>query len=303
MAYFTEQRLLDSTPTTTVLTKIHDMMGDHAAWAHVEDWTDSTYTVRTYKCDSTVTGSGYDFYLHLSYTTAGAGTSQIFFQGSEGYDAANNLLIRGCGDPADTVTPDATYEAVAGNTGYAASSANWNRFMAGGVSTTDFTYWIVLTNTGFWFRSTTDNFGSHVGLFTPFWVHANEYPLWQFHVGNSDVDGGGSVSRRPSQAGVSMTDAFAVNSYNTANTQYSTMIGTVPNTGTLYDKSYGSRFVVYHSTATSDNGKVRGLAKDFLTFNTDAAVAVGDTIDIGSDTYVNLYDGTTVGYFVNWDAT
>lgn len=298
MSYFTEQRLLDSTPTTTLLTKFHDMITAHAAWDYVEDSTDGAFTVRTYKSDGTLNGEGKDFYLHFSFTTAAKETNGIYVQASEGWDTGAKKLIRGCVNPATTFTPEATYNSATGATAYVASSTNWNRVTTIGTSQVDMTYWVVVTSKGFWCYSTSSTYLSHAGLFLPLWSHANEYPLFQAPLGNTDQDASGSVSRRPSETS-SMSDAFAVAGHNTNG--YSLMMGTAPNTGALYDKAYGTRFVVSHTTP--GNGTYRGLLYDFLLFSVDAVVAIGDTIDIGTDTYVCLYDTGSLGYFVNTEAS
>lgn len=297
MSYFTEQRLLDTTPVTTVLNQIHTMMGAHAAWSHVEDSTDGSYTVRTYFCDGAVNGL-MDFYLHLSYVTSNKETNNVYIQVSEDWDAGAKKLIRGAVNPGTTFTPEGTYNSATGATSYVPSSTNWNRNVLFATSQTDFTYWIVLTERGFWIRTSVSTYPAYGGLFEPFWSHANEYPLYLAPIGYTDTDGSASFSRRPSETS-SLTDAFAGYAYNSSG--YSIMIGTVPDTGTLYDKSYGSRFVALHTTAGS-GGIYRGLLYDMLLFNVDSAVDIGDTIDIGADTYVCLYDTGSVGYFVNTEA-
>lgn len=304
MSYFTAQLLLDSAASTTVRTKIHDMLVAHSAWSYIKEWTDSTYTVRTYKSTGTLNGTGKDFYVHISHTTASAATSSFYVQTSEDFNSTSNLLIRACVMPASTLTPEATYESAYGDVGYAASSSLWNRYTLAAVNTTDMTYWVIVTSTGLWYRSTADVYGVHVGLFLPFWNHANEYPLWQGHLGNTDPDNGSSLSRRPSMGGVAgMTDTFACYCMHSATTQHSVPMGTVPETGALYEKAYGTRMLVYMTSGTvADTGKYRGLARDLLTFLTNDAVALGDTIQVGSDTYVCLYDGGTYGNFVNTEA-
>lgn len=301
MSYFTEQRLLDTTPVTTVLNQIHTMMGAHAAWSHIEDSTDGSYTVRTYFCDGAVNGL-MDFYLHLSYVTAAKETTNVYIQVSEDWDSGAKKLIRGAVNPATTFTPEGTYNSAYGATSYVPTNSAWNRNAVMSVmSKVNFTYWIVLTERGFWIRSTDSSYLMHGGLFLPFWSHANEYPLYLAPLGNADIDGSASLSRRPSES-TSLTDAFAAYALMTTGVNHSTLLGTVPNTLTLYDKAYGSRMQVVHSNA-GVNGSCRGYLYDMLLFDVDAAVEIGDTIDVGTDTYVCLHDDGAYGYFVNTEAT
>lgn len=302
MSYFTQQLVASSTPSTTIRAKFDELIQAHPAWDFVKEWTDSTFTVRTYKNDGTLNGMGKDMYFHLSHTTASAATSSFYMQCSEGFDATGNLLIRGCANPATTFTPEATFESATGATGYAASNANWNRVLLSATNTTDMTYWLVVTATGIWYRSTVDLYASHCGFFDQIFSHANFYPIWQAHIGNNDIDLSGSVSRRPSQAGVSLTDAFATYSYDVATTRLSTPMGQVPDIGMLFEKAYGTRMLVYSGSLAADNGKYFGIARDLLTYNVNATVNLGDTIEVDGNTYLCIFDQTTTANFVNVDA-
>jgi hypothetical protein len=302
MSYFTEQLVANASPSTVVRAKIDEMIQAHPAWDFVEEFVDGTYTSRVYKNDGALNGMGKDMYVTMSHTTATPTTSSFYLQASEGFDGTGNLLIRGCANPATTFTPEATFESATGATGYAPSNANWNRVLLSALNTTDMTYWLVVTATGIWYRSTVDLYASHCGFFDQLWSHANFYPIWMGHMGNNDIDLSGSVSRRPSQAGVSLTDAFATYSYDTTTTRFSTPIGTVPDVGSLFEKAYGTRMFVYSGSLAADNGKYFGLARDVLVFNINATVNIGDTIQVGTDTYLCIYDGTTQGIFVNTEA-
>ena len=299
MSYFSEQRLLDSTPVTTVLNQVHTMMLAHPAWSHVEDSTDGGSTVRTYMCDGTLNGTGYTFYVHLSNS---AQTSPIYLRASEGWDTGTKKLIRGCVNPANTYAPEATYNSGFGATGYAASDSRWNPYTYFYCDTSNFTYWVLLTATGLWIGTGQSPFYQcFAGLFEPFWEHPNEFPLIQGPIGNNDTDAAASFSRRPSETGTSWADMFAAYAHADTTSMYSPYIGSVPTAAALYDKAYGARLMAY-ATVAATNGSVRGLWRDLLVFAVSGAVAKGDTIDVGGSTYVCIYVSAGVGYFIDTEA-
>lgn len=298
MTYFTEQRVLDSTPVTTVLNQVHAMMLDHPAWSHVENSVDGAYTIRTYMCDGAVNGTGYTFYVHLS---SSAETSPIYVRASEGWDTGTKKLIRGCMNPANYYTPDATYNSGTGDTAYAFTDARWNPYTYFYCDQANFTYWVVLTATGLWVGGNRSPYQpAFAGLFDPFWDHPNEFPLIQGPVGNSDTDGSGSFSRRPSET-AQYADMFAAYTFYAAESRYSPTLGAVPTEGTLYDKAYGTRLMALATTAAG-NGAVRGVWRDLLMFAVTGGVAQGDTIDVDGVTYVCMMTYASVGYFVNTEA-
>lgn len=303
MSFFSERRVLDDAPTMTVLNKIDELLVAHPAWTRLADAVDGGYTARQYRCSGAVSGLGYDWVLSLVYITASAATSTVTVQASEDVDGAG-ALVRGCVAPTTQMAPSATYAAFSDTTAYPVSSGNWNRYLILNTNPTDFTYYVVVTDRGLWLRSTADTYAKHAGLFEPFWDHVQEFPLYLSEIGTNDPDGGGSYSRRPSESGRIHPDVFALDSGISAPARwYSTPMGTVPDAGELQAKAYGTRLLLNHGSTDADNGEYRGLAYNCLIYSINAAVEVGDTIQVDGQTYVMLQDAVAYGMFVNTEAS
>lgn len=302
MVYATADVLASPEPTNVLRAAITTAIAGHPGWELVKDYTSGAYTCRTWKCKGASNGYGTDFFVTLFWGTASSATASMFWACSEQFNATSNLLIRPCANPASTLTPEATWASAYGATGYGPSASQIHTGVTTAVSTVAMTYWIKVTKRGIFVKTSSDTYGTYAGLFEPLWGHPQEFPIWLWEIGDADVDGAGSVSRRPACAGISMTDAFAVESHIDTGTHcLSTPMGSLPFGRELYGgKTIGSRYLLRH--ANGQNGEIRGLAWDCLVFMQEADVARGDMVTVDGHTYVCIDDSASAGLWMDKDA-
>lgn len=292
-----------ATPTTDLLTIIEASLTTHPAWEFVEEYVISTVTTRVWKCLGTENDFGTDFYICFRYTTASAGTADLYITAAEEYSTSTHQATRGVGNPANIITPDATYNAYQGATAANFNSTVWNQLCWSVTSTVSFEYFVAVTSNYILVKtSATPTYANYVGLFQPFFPsNANEFPLVLCPFGNIDVDGSGSVSRRPTVT-TSMTDAFAIScDENQSTMRYETAVGTVADTSaSLYqsgDGPVGCRALVYHTNTTG--GTYRGLFYDVVILNQHGDVSRGDTVVINGETYYCVDDAGSYGLWIS----
>lgn len=303
MTYLTGRYLTQADSTMQLLPVLHAAFVDHPAWEHVEDVVAGTLTGRVYRNLGAVNSWGQDWYLVIRYTNT-APSSDLAIFAAEGWDATAKTLIRPCSGPQYTRTPSPTFAAVADTTGYPVTDGGTlNVFINNIIDDIDTTYWIKITSSGFWMKTNLDSFGTYAGLFEPFFPdYSQEFPLVVHAIGNTDVDGAGSVSRRPGVT-TSLADCFAVFSHVTTATMFTTPLGSVPFGSDLVmgqGRCYGSRWVLYHTIPTG--GGYRGLIPDCLIFQQDAGVTRGDTMLVEGRQYLCIDDAGTYGIWIDTEA-
>jgi len=295
----------NATPSTELVTLIEAQLTAHAAWEFVEETVSGNSTIRVWRNLGLLNDFGTDFYLAIFRLTASIGTSNVYFSVGEEYSTVTHQVTRAVGNPASTVTPDATYNAYQGATAAAWNSASWNTLCFSVTSTVSMEYFIAVTKNFLLVKtSPTPTYAIYAGLFQPFFPsNANEFPLVLCPFGNTDIDGAGSVSRRPTVT-TSMLDAFAIYcDENNSNVRFESVVGTLADTSSsLYqsgDGPVGMRAVVYHTTSTG--GSMRGLYYDVLIFSQHADVGRGDTVTINGSTYYCVDDGGSYGVWISED--
>lgn len=299
MVYKTEQVTNNATPTLKLMTEVTNAFTAHPSWTFVKTYTQTGWEVSVWRSTGAANGTGKDVVVAYGRTT-NAPTSAVRWLVSEGFNAATDQFIRPAGNPANTYTPDAVYSSLSGDTGVAWGASNTNPNVLNAVSSVDFTYWLKVTKRGAFCVTTADTFASYAGLFEPLWPHPQEYPVWMWEMGDNDVDGSGSATRRPSVS-TSILDTFAIESSIDRVHAFTTPMGTIPSGSALYAGiSQGSRYLLTHAETT--NGEYRGLAYDCLVLRQDVDVARGDTVDVQGDTYVLFLDAVTYGLWVNTEA-
>lgn len=301
MVYRTGHTDAIAQPAVFIRSEIEAALSAHGGWQFVKEFVSSSFTCRTWKCLGASSGLGTDFFVTMFWNTAQTATGATYWSCHEQFNATSNLLIRACAPPAVTYTPEATWASAFGATGYLPNASQIPTSVTTTVSATSMDYWIKVTKRGIFVKTSSDTYGTYVGLFEPLVPHAQEFPIIQWSIGSSSAGTNGSVSRRPSCSGVSMSSAFSIRSEVSAANTLSALISSLPFGGVLYGgKAYGSRFYFKHATTT--NGEGRGAAYDCLVFAQEADVARGDSVLVEGRKFVCIDDAVSTGLWVDTEA-
>lgn len=303
MSYFTERLLNEPNPCTVTRTKLHDMLVAHAAWDYVGEYLAGSYRCRTYKNLGTLNSFGTDWFLTVSWTDSSPGTSSIYFNLSERFDTGTNKMmgIVPASDTHTTPTQANNWGYGTPTTQYSAMASGTNSGLTQYWSTTDMTYWIVVTNSTVMFRSSAANFLFIGGLYTPLITHAEDFPLAGINCGLGDGRySGGGVTRRPGDTAYSNFTFGLDNSPTSDADRAGAPIGQVPFVADepwLGGKAIGTpwRLRMYSKSKISTRGEVPNVA----VFLQAAEVALGDTLTVDGAQWVCGHDFGSYGVWFN----
>jgi hypothetical protein len=271
VSYFTEQQLSDATPGTTMLAALETMLTAHASWTFVEE--DSGY--RVWKNNEN--DGGEDFHAVLRSD----GALNLYVYGTEQWDVVTHRPKFPCPSSSSGYTVSAVSEAHSDDVETSMSYMTGHA-IAGNVI--NYSYWMTVTRNGIYVFSEATAM-KMVGLYEKLWSHANNGPgLYAGPLGIGSYSGAGTVSRRPTQAGIYVNRNFAAVTSNEQK-NFNQVGGTLD---PYYDVgsgpvATGARIWI----VTYDKGHYFGLLRDdVLYFYTATAVNKGDTITLGASTFV-----------------
>lgn len=329
--YRTGNIQLSTTPTNDLIAVIEEALAA-AGWtkpfANYADGAQSTHTNRVWRCPTSLSGYASPFYLILSATTNGTGTT-LYVNVAESADGTTGKFFNLTGFLA-TSTSFSWYINADGSFGNNATVSAWplsqgsantaNSPQHDGLGTTvltntsNFTYWVMVTKRGVFIKtSITNNAGAvYAGLFESVLNNANEFPLARggLWLGNGDT-AGMAVTRRPGEAVGTTTTATNYAANVASNLQFWGLplgiLSSTSQSADVYGKIAGSRVAIAHWNSAKmalpgNNQVVRGILYDLLVFYS-VSVTVGDTmtLDDGSR-WVAFYSSGSYSLWVNRDA-
>lgn len=302
MSYTSGTRTLQSNSAEDLYGIIATQLGAHGNWTFIEDVSLATYKYSVWRCGA-LNSTGVSFYVFFSRTIA-AGTS-LGFGLAEDYDSATHTFLRGAPTVSTTArTPAADYS-ISG----AATTALYNA-AAGGLNMlvqtlvldpSSYDYWIAVNNDGMWV-------GARVGAGTPQGVTLGTFdslvqdpatndprPLFIGHnTANTTSASFTTTTRHPFASGSQGYWWGAYEWYTNLTWPSAAVAGSVgASSGDLFQggKAVGARcllrtWAVQRGQSITTFGQNRGLYRHMLYFGLAAGVTVGDTITIGSSTWV-----------------
>lgn len=301
MSYVTGTVLQSATPAISMRDVLESAMTAHGNWEFVKTLQSGGLDYRVWKNRGVGNGFGSDWYLFLVYSTTGTGNVSYFC--AENFNSSTNVFNHPCPLETTASTAPAADFSFGGATTYAFTTYLTNAHVETlTLSTTQFDYFIKVCKGHVMINirvgSTTN--GIYVGLFDTFMV-SDPFPLVICNPGNTSASAvplPGTTSRMP-EVTTSVARQFAIREIATINntgwTQaaviYGGSVGLPGSTsGDLFagGSPLGSRILVTPLNFSSPGlyGAIRGLYRDCLYFNTPQAVQPGDTMEIGTDTYV-----------------
>lgn len=317
MTYTSGVRTSQANPGEDLYAQVAALMTAHGNYTFIEDWTLATFKWSVWRVGS-LNSTGTPYFLLFNRTVANGNNLNIGL--CEEYDQPSHSFTRGTPNSTSTVrTPAADY-----STGTApvalpnatALSPSLRTYEVTG-DPTSYNYWIAINNDGLWI-------GTRVGANAPNGVLAGTFDSLVENPATNDprplFAGGGATANSTSQAYISFTRHPFASGSNTwwwgayewwtgqLTWPSAALIGQVgAATGDLFQsaKAIGARqlmrtWAIQRSGSATTYGSNRGLYRNVLCFNVAGAVAIGDTITVGSSTYVYTGRGTT---FYNVSAT
>lgn len=291
---------------------ISNQLSTHSNYTFIEDYTLATYKWSVWKVGA-LNSTGVPFYLLFNRTVAAG--SNLYFGICEDYDAATHAAIRAAPAPtSSTKTPaaDGSYQGATSTVLPNTTGVSTPQFGLYNVtaSPSAYDYWIAANNDGMWVGTRIGAgapAGAVMGTFdslvdTP----ATNDPRPLFVAGDAGMstsNSSGSATRHPmvttAQGYLWGTSDWWTQTYIWTSQGATGAVGGTANDLFQNQKSVGSRvlhktWAQYRGVGINLVGNNRGLYRHILYFPTAAGVAIGDTITIGSSTWV--YTGKNVFY-------
>lgn len=280
MSYTSGTISSSSTPVEDMMDVLRNELGNHSAWAFIEDNKQSssdTNYIEIWKNDGSLNSWGSDFYIGFEIQQD---YEDIYTYAMEEWDSSAKEAVRGAMDENDTND--------IGSNAACPKTVPFNNFSSdlcnikAEVNTTSFQYFVQITNdTLVW--GTDSNMLHYVGLYDSFIdTNSNEFPLivGELHVENFAH----AISRVPNLENTTGASyAFASGTLRWTTDRYA---GRIPDYKNVFlDAPVGSRVAL--NGAYSSRRSFKGLLKDnVLFFDTESNVNIGDTVDIDGSTWV-----------------
>ena len=268
----------------------------------------SSRTHKMLKSPAGVNSRGQSWYLNFAYNNTGNAAGVFTLRAFEDFNPSTDLAFRGPHNSSSSVIDPATFSRY-GTTGYALNSNNWagSSGWSETLATGAFNYWASITPDRIILAVSTYNYVCYAGFFETTSDYeakagAGAFPLICGVVNNNIISSYGSIPTLVLTRVAPMTDFAQIPSENT-NWQISVFadglytprllasgaIGSLPSvfTNTIEAVPFpvcfgGSSFISAAYFGSAKVGQLSGLASVFRI----ASVALGDTVTIGSDTWV-----------------
>lgn len=304
MAYNTGV-ITDPSPGPALHTALATLLTS-AGYALVDTVVISTRTHKVWKSPAASNAAGLDWYLDVAYTTTGNGN--LWLLPFEGYDASTDLALRGIVSGSSITTIDAATGSRFGATA-SALETNWygpaqsSTSMALTLTTTAFTYWASITADRVIVMHT--NLASSIfytGLYTPDATYASKagsalFPLIALRAAPSSSTCFALASPTLASVTAALTRVAPVTAL--TGSGWGAHVGcwygfaargvATPSGSTAIAVPSGSSLYVEGDCNGADAGYVGrfGVLKDIAVgTTTTGAVARGDTVTIGTDTWI-----------------
>lgn len=302
----------NATPATALIAQIETTLATHAAWQFVEEFSAGSTTYRIWRNLGTANGFGQDWYLIMH--RASAGTGSVFFAAAEQYNTSTHAHSRPCPAEPQGISasngpvPDADFAysgtyPLTGSIGYVAGTDKLFTVQMS-TSTTAFDYYYTVTSSGLMISTKVVSAitAGAIGLFDSLLTLGppDPFPLMIFNIaaGQSTNGSAGAFSRMPRQQ-LNVPHQFAIQDHGTVQATFwnqpvsVTVVGGTASVNN--DKYQQSRPVACRALlacrqgllAPADVGFARGLMKNMILLSV-TGVNAGDTVTIGTDTYVYM---------------
>lgn len=300
MTYAAGTVVSSATPAFAMRDVLEAALSAHASWEFVKTVTVTTNDYRVWRNKGTGNGFGSDWYLFIQYATAGTGN--VTYWCAETFNATTNVYGHPCPLETTTATAPAADFSFGGATTYAVGTANVH-LETPVLATSQFDYFVLVAaaHITIGIRVGTTTGSLYVGLFDSIMGSTDPFPLVIhnfFNVSSSSLPLAGTTSRSPQQtASIARTFATRDTNITPSNTLWTQAAyfygGQVGASGSLandllHGAPLGTRVLVtplnYATPGTA--GALRGLFKNILCFATPTALQAGDTVEVGTDTYV-----------------
>lgn len=309
MSYVSGTRTLQSNSAEDLYAQASAALGAHGNWTFIEDFSTALYKWSVWRCGA-LNSTGVPFYVFFNRTIANSASLGIGI--AEDYDSATHAFTRGAPTTTSGVkTPVADFSITGATTTVLYNAVGGTNMLVSTVAVdpSSYDYWFACNNDGFWL-------GCRVGAGSPQGTFVGTFdslvdnpsvndPRPIFMSGN--VANGTSASQTVTTRHPFVTTALAYlwglsECWGTAYTWPSNAIaGSVGSaTGDLWQgaKAIGARIMArswafQRAASITTSGGNRGLYRHILHFAIAAGVTIGDTITIGSSTWVYTGKGNT----------